>query len=238
MLKLVLGALAALAVIVVLAGAGWWVFIREDDKLATSPPDIPDNLGAQTQTARTATPNDGSLTFEVVAQESEAAYFVTEELARVGLPSTAKGATKTLSGTFHLTADGWQLDMSQPSTFTVDLRTLKSNEDARDSRVQGALETSTFPTATFTASRVSGVDTSLSPEIEQEFEVTGTLDLHGVQREVTWTVKARRLGNVMTLLATTTFLFADYNITPPNIAGVVTIGDDVTLQMQIIAQTT
>jgi polyisoprenoid-binding protein YceI len=62
------------------------------------------------------------------------------------------------------------------------------------------------------------------------------LDLHGVQKEVTWDVKAMRQGNVMTALATLEMLYSDFNITPPNIAGFVSVEDDVTLQVQIVAE--
>jgi polyisoprenoid-binding protein YceI len=67
-------------------------------------------------------------------------------------------------------------------------------------------------------------------------QLTGLLDLHGVEREVTWEVVAVRAGSVMTALATVNFLYADFDITPPNIAGFVTVEDDVTLQVQLITE--
>jgi polyisoprenoid-binding protein YceI len=66
--------------------------------------------------------------------------------------------------------------------------------------------------------------------------MTGVLDVHGVEKEVTWEVEARREGDVITALATTTFLYADFGVTAPSIGGFVSVEDDVTLQMQIIAQ--
>jgi polyisoprenoid-binding protein YceI len=64
----------------------------------------------------------------------------------------------------------------------------------------------------------------------------GVLDLHGVQKEVTWDVKARRDGNVITGLATVTFPFDDFNIPVLNIAGFVSVEDHITLQVQVVAQ--
>jgi hypothetical protein len=66
--------------------------------------------------------------------------------------------------------------------------------------------------------------------------MTGTLDIHGVQQEVTWEVQARREANVITALATLEFAFADFEITPPNIAGFVSVSDEGTLQVQLVAQ--
>jgi polyisoprenoid-binding protein YceI len=66
--------------------------------------------------------------------------------------------------------------------------------------------------------------------------MTGVLSLHGVQKELTWELKLRRESNVITGLATVNVLFSDFGVSPPNIAGFVSVQDDVTLQMQIVAQ--
>jgi hypothetical protein len=41
---------------------------------------------------------------------------------------------------------------------------------------------------------------------------------------------------VITGLATVTFAFADFNIGPPTFAGLVSISDEVTLQVEMVAQ--
>ena len=82
---------------------------------------------------------------------------------------------------------------------------------------------------------MTGVDSSLDPAVEQTFQLTGMMTLHGVEKEVTWEVKARREGDIMTALATIEILYTDFDITPPNIAGFVSVEDDVTLQMDIVA---
>jgi polyisoprenoid-binding protein YceI len=246
LVKVSLGAVAVAVIGVAAIVAGWWFFIREDAELATEPPAIPESLrtptvGAEAPAADPTETGDaggesGTLAFRVVPESSEAAYFADEELASVGLASTAKGATTDIEGVFYLSEDGWSMDESQTSTFTVDLTGLTSDEDRRDRRVQDALETATYPTATFTVTGISGVDASLDPAVQQTFQLVGILDLHGVQKEITWEVEARREGDVITALATTTFRFDEFGIQPPNIAGFVSVADEVTLQMQIIAQ--
>jgi len=235
--RLILGTVVMLVAGVVAVSAGWWFFVREDNQLATSAPDIPSELVEAAQTPGSSeTPSSQGLTFVILADRSEAAYFADEKLASLPLPSTAKGATNDIEGAFHLTADGWALDTSQQSVIRVGLANLVSGEDRRDNRVREALEVSTYPTATFTITSVTGVDPSLPADQEQEFQMTGVLDLHGVQKEVTWDVQARREGNVLTALATTNFRYEDFNIPVLNIAGFVTVEEDVTLQMQIVAQ--
>lgn len=220
--------------VVAAATAGWWFFVREDAQFATSAPAIPADLAAASGTAATST--SGGLTYRIISERSEAAYFADEKLASLPLPSTAKGSTTDISGEFHLTPDGLGLDASQPSTFTVDLTTLTSDKEMRDRRVQSTLQTDQYPTATFTATSVSGYDASLGADAEQTLRLTGTLDVHGVQKEVTWEVKARKQGDVITGLATVTFKFEDFGMSPPNIAGFVSVQDQVTLQVQIVAQ--
>ena len=232
------GGIVLLLLGVAAIAAGWWFFIREDNDLATNAPDIPADLVDQTpgSSSGEASSGDGKA-FTIISDRSEAAYFADEKLARLSLPSTAKGSTKDITGTFYLTEDGLDLDPERESTFTVDLTTITSDEGMRDRRVQNdALQTSQFPTATFTATDVSGYDPSIPNGEEQNLTLTGIMDLHGVQKEITWDVQARREGNVITALATVNFLYSDFDIQAPNIAGFVSVEEDVTLQVQIVAQ--
>ncbi|MBI5285803.1 MAG: YceI family protein [Chloroflexi bacterium] len=228
-----IGALAVAVVLAAAAGAGWWFFLREDNELATSAPAVP----AELKQTPAAVATGGGLAFNVIPERSEAAYFADEKLASLPLPSTAKGVTKDIEGVFYLAADGLTLDPSRPSQFTVNLKTLKSDKDMRDGRVQGqGLETEKYPTATFTVTKVTGYDAAKPAGEEQTLQLTGAMDLHGVQKELTWEAKARREGNVITALATVNFKYADFNIPVLNIAGIVSVQDNVTLQVQIVAQ--
>lgn len=247
--RIVLIAPAILIAAIVVAVAGWWFFVRDDASLATSAPQIPADLVAKTPSpAAGSTPvggaagtpaqttSIGSLTFNIIPDRSEAAYFADEKLASLPVPSKAKGSTTAIAGSFTLTPAG-ALDPAQPAKFTVDLRTLSSDKSMRDDKVQNiALETSTYPTATFVATGVSGWDASAAAGTEQTLQLSGSLDLHGVTKQVTWEVKARHDGNVITALATTSFKFAEFNIPILNIAGFVSVQDSVTLQVQVVAQ--
>jgi polyisoprenoid-binding protein YceI len=246
--------LAALTVILVLVvaglAAGWWFFIREDAELATEAPEIPedlrsparaasatttaeDNESPSPQATRTQPVAGGTTAFTVVSERSEAAYFAGETLARVGVPSTAKGLTNEVTGTYYLTETG--LDPGQESSFLVDLRNLDSGQSQRDNRVQQTLETGTYPTATFVAESLEGFPAQLLVDEDSTFFMTGPLTVHGVTKVVTWEVKARRDGTIMTALATVTVRYDDFGMEPPNIAGIVSVEDDLTLQMQIVA---
>lgn len=243
-----------LVAVLVAAAAAWWFFIREDNKLATAPPEFRDTpaAGATATPRQTAVPDatttdgppgatasEGYELFVIVPEhpavegQTEASYFADEQLASIGVPSTAKGTTEGVSGSFSIGADG--LDPAVPATVIVDLTTLKSDESRRDNRVRDALQISQFPTATFTADRIEGWS-GLADGQTVTATLVGTLELKGVSREISWELQAARQGDVISALATTNFLYADFGIPVLNIGGFVSVEDDVTLQVQLIAE--
>jgi polyisoprenoid-binding protein YceI len=251
------GRLLSLAVLaVIVAGAGWYFFIREDNEAQKEAAAITDEVrqaAAQTPTAPAATATtaasqasntptaaapEGSSTYagkayRIIEGQSEAWYLAPEKLASLPTSSTAKGTTKQITGEFHLTADG--LDPAKPTTFTVDLASITSDESRRDNRMRGALETSKYPATTFTATSISGLPAEFGAT-DTVLQLTGTLDLHGVQKEVTWELKVKRDGDILSVLGTTGFKYSDFGITKPDIGGFVSVDENVTLQVQLFAQ--
>lgn len=220
----------------VAGGAAWWFFVRSDASVKTVAPAIPANV-ASTSSAG-SDPN--SQKFVIVPQitgisdATQAAYFANEKLASLPLPSTAEGTTTNVQGEIHLTPTG--LDPNQPTKITIDLKSLKSDQSQRDGQVQRYLQTSQYPTATFTATKLTGFPATFTPGQEAQMQLTGTLDVHGIQKEVTWDVKANKSGNVLTGLATLKVNFGDFGLPVPNIAGIVSVQDGLTLQVTIVAQ--
>lgn len=240
-------ALSLALIVTVAAAVGiWWFAIRSDASPLDDPLPIPTSLlstGAPTPGATepgaTAEPTAASgdaQVWTIVEGDSEADYYVGETLASLGVPSTANGKTEAITGTFYLTADGTALETSLTSSFTVDVSRLTSDEDRRDRRVREALETDLFPTATFVVESVDGLPATIPEEGTVEFTMTGKLTLHGVERTVTWSVEATREQNVISAIANLEFQFAEYDISPPNIGGFVSVEDGGTLQAVIIAQ--
>ena len=241
--RLALFGLPALVVILAVLFAIWWFAIRSDAKLATSAPEIPGNLTSASVTATaTATASGGSSPagggtvatsgqpYAIVASQSSASYFVGEKLASLPLPSTAKGTTG-IQGTFGLDSDS----LPAGTRFSVDLTALKSDQDRRDQRVQAALETSRYPDATFVSESISGVPNPVPEGTDFDLQLTGKFTLHGVTKDVTWDVKAKKQGQAISALATLKINFSDYNITKPDIAGFVSVGDTATIQVSVVA---
>jgi polyisoprenoid-binding protein YceI len=229
-------AVVLVVLLAVAGGAAWWFFVRSDASIKTAAPAIPANVASTSSSG--SDPN--SQKFVIVPQISgisdatQAAYFANEKLASLPLPSTAEGTTTNVQGEIHLTPTG--LDPSQPTKITIDLKSLKSDQSQRDGQVQRYLQTSQYPTATFTATKLTGFPATFTPGQAAQMQLTGTLDVHGIQKEVTWDVRANKSGNVLTGLATLKVNFGDFGLQVPNIAGIVSVQDGLTLQVTIVAQ--
>jgi len=248
--------LTTAVVLVVAAGAGWYFFIREENSAQETAGDITDEVKQAAQTATqaagttapgtqaagtTQTPSNtgagassyAGKSYGIIEGQSSAWYLAPEKIARLPTSSTAKGVTTGVSGQFHVTANG--LDSSKPTSFTVDLTKLQSDESRRDTRTQSALETTKYPTTTFTATKITGLPAEFG-STDTILQLTGTMDLHGVKKEITWELKVKKDGSILSVLGTTEFKYSDFGIQKPDIAGMVTVEDNVTLQVQLFLQ--
>jgi polyisoprenoid-binding protein YceI len=211
----------AVAVLGVAAFAGiYFLFFNED-----SPPEF-----ELTPVEDQAEPADGQLVGTwTVAAGSEAGYRVREKLANLPAQSDAVGRTEDVTGTVVI-------DDSSVSaaSFEVQLATLESDEDRRDNRVRGALQTDQFPTATFELT--APIDLSDPGAESASVEAVGDLTIHGVTKSVTIPIDAARNGSQLELVGAITFPMVDYGITPPSIGGFVSVEDDATLEFRILLE--
>ena len=155
-------------------------------------------------------------------------YRVEEELANVGA-ATAVGRTPDVTGS--LTLDGTQITAVD---ITADLSTLQSDKSQRDGQLRRqALETSQFPTATF--SLTQPIDLGSVPADGQIIQTTATGDLtiHGVTKSVQIPVEARLSGDVVTVTGSIEIAFADYSISRPTSFAVLSIADHGTMEFQL-----
>ncbi len=169
---------------------------------------------AESATPTVTTAPVGSMHF-VVSNQSEVAYTVHEKLAKLPSPSDAIGKTKAITGDLYLLPEGLVPD--KPSSFTADLSKLTSDEPVRDRFVrQSTLETSKYPTATYTVTGISGFPTSYKEGDQVKLTLTGSFKLHNVEALLTWTGTAHFAAGTLEAVASTDFDMRDYKITPPN----------------------
>lgn len=96
----------------------------------------------------------------------------------------------------------------------MDLNTLKTDSGSRDNYLKrNTLEVDKFPNASFAPSKAEGMPSPLPAAGEASFTMTGMTSIHGVQKEVTWKVTAKRDGATITGKATATVKFGDFGMT-------------------------
>jgi polyisoprenoid-binding protein YceI len=161
---------------------------------------------------------------------------VREQLVGVSLPSDAVLVATGASGSFAVNADG---TFSADSKITFDLTTLTSDQRNRDDFVKmDTLAVRQFPTATFVPTKATGLTLPLATNAEATFTLAGKMTIHGVTKDVTFDVVAKRSGSQLTATATAnpTWKFEDFGMRAPSVPfRVVSVVDEIRLVVQIVA---
>ena len=170
-----------------------------------------------------------------VIDGSTATYRVREQLAGINFPSDAVGTANAVSGTLVIKADG-SIDSAQ-SKLTVDLRTLRSDQNQRDRFIQGGqvLNTETFPLAEFVPKRAVGMPWPFpaTQPPQAGFQLVGDMTIHGTTSEVTWNIIATFNGEQVAGHASTEFTFAKFGVPKPQLARLLSVDDKVGLEMEL-----
>ena len=238
--KLVVSAVVAVALA---GGAFLWWFLEDD-----APPEV--DLGAavesvESQSDGTDTTEDaastaglegtwtvdgdsGTFNFEDTATGTFVGFRVEEELTSIG-SATAVGRTPEVDG--RITIDGTSLTAA---TFEADLTAITTNESRRDSRVQSALDTGQFPTATFTL--LEPVDLGAAAEAGGPVSVlaSGELRIHGVTQPVEIPLEAQFVDGTIVVVGSMEIVFADYGVSVPTAPVVVSADDHGILEVQLL----
>lgn len=238
-------ALVALVVLAVGAGAGIWWFLKDDapaavdlgaaveaveesnDDPSTTEATEPDAPAAVEGTWR-VDDDSGTFSFEDSATGSFVGFRIEEELTTIG-STTAVGRTPEVTG--EITIEGTTLTAA---TFEADLTAITTNESRRDSRVQSALETSSFPVATFTLT--APVDLGAAAEGGGPVTVTapGELTIHGITKTIEIPLEAQLVDGTIVVVGSTSIVFADFDVEVPSAPVVVSASDNGILEVQLL----
>jgi polyisoprenoid-binding protein YceI len=162
---------------------------------------------------------------------TEARYRVREQLAELSLPSDAVGVTHDVTGRLVLDEQGRVV--AAESKFTANLATLKSDRDRRDSFIKRrTLQTDSFPTAVLAPRELKGAPNPLPSSGAFSFDLVGDLTIHGVTKATLWHVTALAKDGGFTGTATTRCKFEDFGMTPPRVAVVLSVEDEIRLELQ------
>lgn len=232
---------AVVAVLAVAAGAVWYFVFRDDSPAEVSLESATDSLGRKSSGATSTsggTPSTAGLdgTWNVdqtIGSFSDfsstfAGFRVQEELAGIGA-KTAVGRTPKVTGS--MTVEGTRIPNA---SFEVDMTTLTTDDSRRDGQLRTqAIETNRFPTASFRLTQPITLPKVPAEGEEITVNATGDLTVHGVTKQVTIPLEAQRTGRVIAVVGSITIPFADFDISPPRSAIVLSVDDKAVMEVQL-----
>jgi polyisoprenoid-binding protein YceI len=250
----VLAAIVTILLLAAAAGAGIWWFFRGDApdavSLQAATEQVTETTAATaldaTATADTAgasaatTSIAGTWTVDTSVGEFSyedstgtfVGFRVDEELSGLG-STTAVGRTPDVSGT--VTIDGTTVTAA---TIEADMTSITTNDSRRNDKVQSALETSTYPTATFVLTSPIELGDAAANGEAVTVDATGELTIHGVTTTVTIPLQAQLVDGTVVLVGSLPITFADYGVSVPEAPIVLSASDTGTLELQLFLQQT
>ena len=153
-------------------------------------------------------------------------FRIAEELSGLG-STTAVGRTPDVTGT--LTVDGTTVTAV---TIEADMTSITTNDNRRNDKVQDALETGQYPTATFVLTEpIELGDVAEGATID--VQATGELTIHGVTQTVTIPLQAQLVDDTIVVVGSLDIVFADYGVEVPTAPIVVSADDHGPLELQL-----
>jgi len=188
----------------------------------TQPPSEPEGLDG----AWSVDASIGEFSFED-ATSSFVGFRIQEVLATVGA-ATAVGRTPVVSGSFVL--DG---SVITETMIEADMAEIVTNASRRDRAVQRALDTGTFPTATFTLT--DPIDLGVIPSEGESVSATavGELTIKGVTQPIEIPLEAQLVGDLIVLVGAVDVTFDDWSISAPTAPFVASVEDHGILELQL-----
>lgn len=229
----------ALPIVVLIAavGGGLWWYLGNDAPAKVSLEAATESVSETAdQTAETDGNIDGTWTVDTESGEFDyesatgtfAGFRIEEELVSIG-SATAVGRTGDLSGS--MTIDGTTVTAA---TFEIDLSTITTDDSRRDKKVQEALETDQYPTATFTLTEPIELGDDAGSGAPVTVNATGKLTVHGVTQDATFALDAQLVDGTVVVVGTTTVTFSDFGVEVPSSRIVVSVSETGTLELQLL----
>lgn len=186
----------------------------------TAAPEEPTPAAAAPPAVRQTGEVDG-ISF-VVGEGSEATFTVGEQLASLHAPNDAVVRTESLSGNIHL--DGGD------SVVEIDLQELHSDSEWRDGYIRSQMF-GDHPTGVFTVKGLGSLPDGFADGETVTEQIEGELLIRGVAAPLTFDVEARDDGDVIYILGRATFTWDELQIPKPTARSVVSLDDEVAVEV-------
>jgi polyisoprenoid-binding protein YceI len=183
----------------------------------------------------TLAPTKSGTIFTIDASSSQATFTIHEVL--FGQPNTVVGKTTSVAG--QMLVNRQDPSQSQLGEIKVDLSTLATDNDLRNRTLQSRILETSDPSnqyATFVATALKGLPSSVTIGQPVSFSITGNLTLHGVTRAVTFVAQVtEQSATKLTGQAQATVRYADFGIAIPQVPSATDVGDTVVLALTFTA---
>ena len=224
--------LIVIVLIGLLGSVAAYLFLKDDSPEAVSL----DAASESVTDSEKVVPIDGKWTVDTDSGEfdfdtatgSFAGFRITEELAQIGA-TEAVGRTGDVQGS--LTIEGSTVT---EATFTIDVTTLQSNDSRRNGKIQEALQTDQFPTASFTLTEPIALGANAASGEDITVDAVGTLSIHGQTQPVTLPLQAKLVGSTVIVVGSVDVTFADYGEEVPTAPIVVSVQDHGPIEFQLL----
>ena len=235
--------IAAVVAIIALGGVGVWWYLRDDSPAEVSLDTAVESVEAADRASTTAAVAAAGAsriagTWTVDAETGEFDYDsatgtfvgfrVKEELSSIG-STEAVGRTGDVEGT--ITIEGTTLT---GATIEADMTTITTNESRRDDRVQQALETGQFPSASFRLASPVDLGAAATQGGPVSVAAPGDLTIHGVTKRVDMPLQAQLVNDTVVVVGSLEINFADFGVEVPTAPVVLSAEDHGPLELQLL----
>jgi polyisoprenoid-binding protein YceI len=175
----------------------------------------------------------GLQVFQINQADSKAQFTIYEEL--MGEPNNVVGTTNQVAGQIGLNFN--ELSTVKVGVIQVDARGLTTDSNMRNRMIQNRiLNTGSFEFVTFTPTKISGLSGSATIGQSIQFQITGDLTIQDITKPVTFDVTAQAVSNSqISGKATATIQRSDFNLQIPSVPRVANVGEQVTLEIDFVA---
>lgn len=161
-----------------------------------------------------------------VQEGSEAGYRVDEVLS--GQDVTVVGRTEQVTGELEVT-DGELVE----ATISVDAASITTDESARDAYFRRALDTSTYPQASFVLAEPVSVAELDDEAATIEVEALGTVTLRDVSRPVTAVLEAQVVGGGIEVVGRVPVVLEEFDLAVPDL-GFVAVESEALVEFRLV----
>lgn len=193
----------------------------------------PEQTATPVQESESA-PAAGPVTFVIVPEASQAQFELSELL--FGQFTIVTGVTNQVAGS--LTVDPANPSASQVGVIEIGAGSFVTDNSQRNGAINRLiLQTSQYPTITFTPIELMGMPDTVAVGDSFTFEMRGELQIRNITQEEIFTVSVEVVSDrELTGSATTVVLREDYNLTIPRVPSVADVSEEVELTLTFTAR--